>query len=80
NEDTYAVVHLYQVDLVRISKETQGYVNADLATLCTKLPLDALEKRWTSLNEHFQTAVGSSNSFALCALVVVAQILIGTFG
>ncbi|GJU51719.1 hypothetical protein Tco_1221274 [Tanacetum coccineum] len=53
------------VDLERISKETQGYISADLATLCTKLPLNALKKRWTSLNEHFQRALRTSNSFAL---------------
>ena len=38
-----------EVDLEKVSKETHGYVGADLAALLQKLPFNVFEKRWMSL-------------------------------
>jgi len=72
-----------QVDLEKISKETHGYVGADLAALCTEAALQCIREKMDVIdledetidaeilnsmavtNEHFATALGSSNPSAL---------------
>lgn len=74
---------LLQVDLEKISKNTHGYVGADLAALCTEAALQCIREKMDVIdledetidaeilnsmavtNEHFQTALGSSNPSAL---------------
>ncbi|KAG6414503.1 hypothetical protein SASPL_127305 [Salvia splendens] len=71
------------VDLERISKDTHGYVGADLAALCTEAALQCIREKMDVIdledntidaeilnsmavtNEHFQTALGTSNPSAL---------------
>lgn len=72
-----------QVDLERISKDTHGYVGADLAALCTEAALQCIREKMDVIdledesidaeilnsmavtNEHFHTALGTSNPSAL---------------
>lgn len=72
-----------QVDLERISKDTHGYVGADLAALCTESALQCIREKMDIIdledetidaeilnsmavtNEHFKTALGTSNPSAL---------------
>ncbi|OIV90264.1 hypothetical protein TanjilG_11992 [Lupinus angustifolius] len=76
------------VDLEKISKNTHGYVGADLAALCTEAALQCIREKMDVIdleddtidaeilnsmavtNEHFQTALGSSNPSALRETVV----------
>ncbi|KAL2936119.1 Cell division cycle protein 48-like protein [Bienertia sinuspersici] len=76
------------VDLEKISKETHGYVGADLAALCTEGALQCIREKMDVIdledetidaevlnsmavtNEHFQTALGTSNPSALRETVV----------
>ncbi|CAA6655527.1 unnamed protein product [Spirodela intermedia] len=76
------------VDLERISKDTHGYVGADLAALCTEAALQCIREKMDIIdledesidaeilnsmavtNEHFKTALGSSNPSALRETVV----------
>ncbi|KAE9612314.1 Cell division cycle protein 48 [Lupinus albus] len=76
------------VDLERISKDTHGYVGADLAALCTEAALQCIREKMDVIdledetidaeilnsmavtNEHFHTALGSSNPSALRETVV----------
>ncbi|GJV15230.1 cell division cycle protein 48 [Tanacetum coccineum] len=76
------------VDLEKISKETHGYVGADLAALCTEAALQCIREKMDVIdleddsidaeilnsmavsNEHFQTALGTSNPSALRETVV----------
>ncbi|XP_042054259.1 cell division control protein 48 homolog E-like [Salvia splendens] len=76
------------VDLERISKDTHGYVGADLAALCTEAALQCIREKMDVIdleddtidaeilnsmavtNEHFQTALGTSNPSALRETVV----------
>lgn len=78
-----------QVDLERISKDTHGYVGADLAALCTEAALQCIREKMDVIdleddtidaevlnsmavtNEHFQTALGTSNPSALRETVSV---------
>ncbi|KAK4370571.1 hypothetical protein RND71_010046 [Anisodus tanguticus] len=77
-----------EVDLERISKDTHGYVGADLAALCTEAALQCIREKMDVIdleddsidaeilnsmavtNEHFQTALGTSNPSALRETVV----------
>ncbi|CAI0471417.1 unnamed protein product [Linum tenue] len=77
-----------QVDLERISKDTHGYVGADLAALCTEAALQCIREKMDVIdledesidaeilnsmavsNEHFATALGTSNPSALRETVV----------
>lgn len=77
-----------KVDLERISKDTHGYVGADLAALCTEAALQCIREKMDVIdledetidaevlnsmsvsNEHFQTALGTSNPSALRETVV----------
>jgi transitional endoplasmic reticulum ATPase len=77
-----------QVDLERISKDTHGYVGADLAALCTEAALQCIREKMDLIdledetidaeilnsmavtNEHFHTALGTSNPSALRETVV----------
>ena len=72
-----------QVDLERISKDTHGYVGADLAALCTEAALQCIREKMDVIdleddsidaeilnsmvitNEHFQTALRTSNPSTL---------------
>lgn len=72
-----------QVDLEKISKETHGFVGADLAALCTEAALQCIREKMDVIdleddnidaeilnsmavtNEHFTTALGTSNPSAL---------------
>ena len=74
---------LVQVDLERISKDTHGYVGADLAALCTEAALQCIREKMDVIDledesidaeilnsmavtdEHFKTALGTSNPSAL---------------
>ncbi|GMP98831.1 hypothetical protein CsSME_00046562 [Camellia sinensis var. sinensis] len=76
------------VDLERISKDTHGYVGADLAALCTEAALQCIREKMDVIdledetidaeilnsmavtNEHFHTALGTSNPSALRETVV----------
>ncbi|KAJ9559442.1 LOW QUALITY PROTEIN: hypothetical protein OSB04_014056 [Centaurea solstitialis] len=76
------------VDLEKISKETHGYVGADLAALCTEAALQCIREKMDVIdledesidaeilnsmavsNEHFSTALGTSNPSALRETVV----------
>ncbi|XP_071720439.1 cell division control protein 48 homolog D-like [Rutidosis leptorrhynchoides] len=76
------------VDMEKISKETHGYVGADLAALCTESALQCIREKMDVIdledeeidaeilnsmavtNEHFQTALGTSNPSALRETVV----------
>ncbi|XP_042486985.1 cell division control protein 48 homolog E-like [Macadamia integrifolia] len=76
------------VDLERISKDTHGYVGADLAALCTEAALQCIREKMDVIdleddtidaeilnsmavtNEHFKTALGTSNPSALRETVV----------
>lgn len=67
----------------RISKDTHGYVGADLAALCTEAALQCIREKMDVIdledesidaeilnsmavsNEHFHTALGTSNPSAL---------------
>ena len=67
----------------RISKDTHGYVGADLAALCTEAALQCIREKMDIIdledesidaeilnsmavtNEHFKTALGTSNPSAL---------------
>ncbi|RHN75993.1 Cell division cycle protein 48 [Medicago truncatula] len=73
----------HDVDLERISKDTHGYVGADLAALCTEAALQCIREKMDVIdledetidaeilnsmavtNEHFHTALGTSNPSAL---------------
>lgn len=77
------LVATIQVDLERISKDTHGYVGADLAALCTEAALQCIREKMDVIdleddsidaeilnsmavtNEHFKTALGTSNPSAL---------------
>jgi transitional endoplasmic reticulum ATPase len=66
-----------------ISKDTHGYVGADLAALCTEAALHCIREKMDIIdledetmdaeilnsmavtNDHFKTALGTSNSSAL---------------
>jgi ATP-dependent Zn protease len=65
-----------QVDLERISKDSHGYVGAELAALCIREKMDVIDLEDESIdveilnsmavtNEHSQTALGTSNPSAL---------------
>lgn len=74
---------MFQVDLERVSKDTHGYVGADLAALCTEAALQCIREKMDVIdledetidaevlnsmavtNEHFQSALGTSNPSAL---------------
>ncbi|KAL8214476.1 hypothetical protein R6Q57_003925 [Mikania cordata] len=76
------------VDLEKISKETHGYVGADLAALCTESALQCIREKMDVIdledesidaeilnsmavtNEHFKTALGTSNPSALRETVI----------
>ncbi|KAL1558502.1 AAA ATPase cdc48 [Salvia divinorum] len=76
------------VELERISKDTHGYVGADLAALCTEAALQCIREKMDVIdleddtidaeilnsmavtNEHFHTALGTSNPSALRETVV----------
>ncbi|CAA6662630.1 unnamed protein product [Spirodela intermedia] len=76
------------VDLERISKDTHGYVGADLAALCTESALQCIREKMDIIdledetidaeilnsmavtNEHFKTALVTSNPSALRETVV----------
>nr|XP_023879016.1 cell division cycle protein 48 homolog [Quercus suber]POE77308.1 cell division cycle protein 48 like [Quercus suber] len=76
------------VDLERVSKDTHGYVGADLAALCTEAALQCIREKMDVIdlddetidaevlnsmavtNEHFQSALGTSNPSALRETVV----------
>ncbi|KAG0456915.1 hypothetical protein HPP92_022072 [Vanilla planifolia] len=76
------------VELESISKNTHGYVGADLAALCTEAALQCIREKMDVIdledetidaeilnsmavtNEHFKTALGSSNPSALRETVV----------
>ncbi|KAK4487541.1 hypothetical protein RD792_005815 [Penstemon davidsonii] len=76
------------VDLEKISKNTHGYVGADLAALCTEAALQCIREKMDVIdleddsidaeilnsmavtNEHFSTALGTSNPSALRETVV----------
>ncbi|KAL5721329.1 Cell division control protein 48 E [Ranunculus cassubicifolius] len=76
------------VDLERISKNTHGYVGADLAALCTEAALQCIREKMDVIdleddsidaeilnsmsvtNDHFTTALGTSNPSALRETVV----------
>lgn len=67
----------------RVSKDTHGYVGADLAALCTEAALQCIREKMDIIdledetidaeilnsmavtNEHFKTALGTSNPSAL---------------
>jgi transitional endoplasmic reticulum ATPase len=77
-----------EVDLEKISKETHGYVGADLAALCTEAALQCIREKMDVIdledetidaeildtmavtNDHFITALGTSNPSALRETVV----------
>ena len=77
-----------EVDLEKISKETHGYVGADLAALCTEAALQCIREKMDVIdleddkidaeildsmavtNDHFVTALGTSNPSALRETVV----------
>ncbi|CAI0471415.1 unnamed protein product [Linum tenue] len=81
-------VSCLDVDLERISKDTHGYVGADLAALCTEAALQCIREKMDVIdledesidaeilnsmavsNEHFATALGTSNPSALRETVV----------
>lgn len=88
-----------QVDLERISKDTHGYVGADLAALCTESALQCIREKMDVIdleddtidaeilnsmavtNEHFHTALGTSNPSALretVSCLVVAFCYLGS--
>lgn len=76
------------VDLEKISKETHGFVGADLAQLCTEAALQCIREKMDVIdleddtidaevldkmavtNDHFSTALGTSNPSALRETVV----------
>ncbi|KAK9284058.1 hypothetical protein L1049_012318 [Liquidambar formosana] len=76
------------VDLERVSKNTHGYVGADLAALCTEAALQCIREKMDVIdleddtidveilnsmfvtNEHFKTALETSNPSALRETVV----------
>ncbi|CAI9102346.1 OLC1v1000602C1 [Oldenlandia corymbosa var. corymbosa] len=76
------------VDLERVSKDTHGYVGADLAALCTEAALQCIREKMDVIdldddsidaeilnsmavtNDHFQTALSTSNPSALRETVV----------
>jgi transitional endoplasmic reticulum ATPase len=73
----------FQVNLELISKDTHGYIVADLATLCTEAALHCIREKMDIIdledetidteilnsmaitNDHFKTALGTSNPSAL---------------
>jgi transitional endoplasmic reticulum ATPase len=73
----------FQVNLELISKDTHGYVGADLAALCTEAALHWIREKMDIIdleddtidaeilnsmvvtNDHFKTALGTSNPSAL---------------
>lgn len=73
----------------KVSKNTHGYVGADLAALCTEAALQCIREKMDVIdledetidaeilnsmavsNEHFQTALGTSNPSALRETVCV---------
>jgi transitional endoplasmic reticulum ATPase len=77
-----------EVDLEKISKETHGYVGADLAALCTEAALQCIREKMDVIdledetidaeildsmavtNDHFVTALGTSDPSALRETVV----------
>jgi len=77
-----------EVDLEKMSKETHGYVGADLAALCTEAALQCIREKMDIIdledesidaevldsmaitNDHFHTALGTSNPSALRETVV----------
>ena len=77
-----------EVDLEKISKQTHGYVGADLAALCTEAALQCIREKMDVIdledetidaeildtmavtNDHFATALGTSNPSALRETVV----------
>merc|ERR1712216_1020918 len=77
-----------EVDLEKISKETHGYVGADLAALCTEAALQCIREKMDVIdleddtidaevlnsmavtNDHFSSALGTSNPSALRETVV----------
>ncbi|KAM0893374.1 hypothetical protein ACQ4PT_025128 [Festuca glaucescens] len=76
------------VELEHISKDTHGYVGADLAALCTEAALQCIREKMDIIdledetidaeilnsmavtNDHFKTALGTSNPSALHETVV----------
>ncbi|KEH39380.1 ATPase, AAA-type, CDC48 protein [Medicago truncatula] len=82
----------HDVDLERISKDTHGYVGADLAALCTEAALQCIREKMDVIdledetidaeilnsmavtNEHFHTALGTSNPSALRETVSVPNV------
>ncbi|PIA26733.1 hypothetical protein AQUCO_09000002v1 [Aquilegia coerulea] len=88
DEDRLDEVGYDDVDLERISKDTHGYVGADLAALCTEAALQCIREKMDVIdledesidaeilnsmavtNEHFKTALGTSNPSALRETVV----------
>lgn len=87
----YNVYNVEQVDLEKVSKNTHGYVGADLAALCTEAALQCIREKMDVIdledetidaeilnsmavsNEHFQTALGTSNPSALRETVCVDE-------
>lgn len=73
----------------RVSKDTHGYVGADLAALCTEAALQCIREKMDIIdledetidaeilnsmavtNEHFKTALGTSNPSALRETVTI---------
>jgi len=76
------------VDLEQISKETHGYVGADIAALCTEAAMQCIRQKMDIIDldddeidaeildsmavsqEHFRTALGTSNPSALRETVI----------
>jgi len=77
-----------EVDLERISRDTHGFVGADLAALCTEAALQCIREKMDVIdleddtidaevlnsmavtNDHFSSALGTSNPSALRETVV----------
>merc|ERR1719152_629386 len=69
------------VDLEQLAKETHGYVGADIAALCTEGAMQCIREKMDEIDaeildamavtqEHFRTALGTSNPSALRETVV----------
>lgn len=81
----------------RVSKDTHGYVGADLAALCTEAALQCIREKMDIIdledetidaeilnsmavtNEHFKTALGTSNPSALRETVTILFIIYSWF-
>jgi hypothetical protein len=82
-----------QVELEHISRDTHGYVGADLAALCTEAALQCIREKMDIIdlddetidaeilnsmavtNDHFKTALTTSNPSALRETVSISLVL-----